>query len=259
MEVDDRNAVVGEYRPAFGPADVGRLGVGERVEILLVEVVEIRGDEVDQLSVGFQVGQLFGGFGPCGVEDIDGRCGLFEVGRGVGLRCRDLVLDEQFVDAFDESVERGVLRARARLLVADPHRHAEAFGDGAFEELGFGLFELRTRQVVHVDIGAVGNQFVDHREVVGGRIAQFGLDLRHVDRLLEFSGGIAARPACGGVLLEDVARSFPQLHGRRCGHVVEDAHAQVEGRLAAEHRAEEDGFEIAARVGLRVFNERHRI
>lgn len=87
MEVDDRNAVVGEYRPAFGPADVGRLGVGERVEILLVEVVEIRGDEVDQLSVGFQVGQLFGGFGPCGVEDIDGRCGLFEVGRGVGLRC----------------------------------------------------------------------------------------------------------------------------------------------------------------------------
>lgn len=67
--------------------------------------------------------------------------GLLEVGVGVDLGGCDLVLVEQFVDALEEPVEGGVLGAS--LLVADPHRHAEALGDGALEEFGFGLLELR--------------------------------------------------------------------------------------------------------------------
>ena len=100
---------------------------------------------------------------------------------------------------------------------------------------------------------------VDHREVVGGRESQFGLHPVKIDRLLVLGRRFAPGPACGGEFLEDVALAVPELDVRRLGHVVEYAHAEVLRRLPGEHRAEEDGFEIAARVGLRVFNERHRI
>ena len=54
-------------------------------------------------------------------------------------------------------------------------------------------------------------------------------------------------PSGGGVFLEDVALSVPELDGRGYGHVIEYPHAQFAGGVAAQDRTEKDGFEVGNR------------
>ena len=245
--------MVGERRPAVDRVGIG--GVGAlRVEILLVEVVEVRGDEEGQLPLGAQVLEAAVGVLPQVVEELHGALRIVELGGRVGGGV-DLLVGGELLHGLQEAVE-GVVARRGR-RVAHPHRGADVLGHGLAEEGGLGLLEHRAREVVHVDVGAGGDALVDEREVVGGREAQFGLHALQGDRLLVFGRRGAARPPCGVVLLEDVALAVPQLHGGGCGEVVEDPHAQILGRGAREHRAEEDGLQIGAGVLLGVFEVTH--
>nr|DAS01407.1 MAG TPA: hypothetical protein [Caudoviricetes sp.] len=252
-EVDDRNPVVGEC-----PAAVHRIGVGGvgalRIEVFLVEVAEIGGDEERQLSVGLEVLNAQVGLVPQLVEQ------LHDVGR-VGERrlligeVVDGLVADLGGDRLQKAVEGVVARCAGR--VADPHRGADVLGEGLPEEHRFGLFEVGAREVVHVDVGQRRDLFVDHREVVRGGESQFGLHAAEVDGLLLFGRRGASRPARGGEFLEDVALSVPELDVRGLGHVVEYAHAEFLRRLSGQHRAEEDVFEIGSGVLFRIFEIGH--
>ena len=167
----------------------------------------------------------------------------------------DFVAVREPHDALEKAVES--VEPFGEGGVADPGGHADALGDRLAEEGGFGLFELRARQVVHVYVRTVGDQLVDEREVIRRGVAHFGLYALQPDGFLELFGGCAARPARGVVFLQDVPLPFPQLHGGRHRHVVEDADAELLGRGAGEHRAEENGLEVFAPVGLGVFDGVH--
>ena len=236
------------------------VGVGavraHAVEVLLVGAVNVRRNEEGQLPLGFEVFQAFVRIFPEIVEHGDrvGRCvhGVRFVIVGI-----DLVVVRVGGDGFEKSVE-GVRAAFGR-RVAHPHRRADAFGDGLFEERGFGLFEFGAREILHIDLGTVGNQLIDQREVVCGRVAQFGFHAVERDGFLEFFRAGAAAPACRGEFLQDVGFGLPHLHCRRYGHVVKDADAQVDGRRTAQHRAEKDRFEVFAGVGFGIFECAHEI
>ena len=252
-QIDDRDSVVGEV-----PAAVHRVGVGGvgalRIEVFLVEVAEVRGDEERQLPVGLEVLDTQVGFVPQLVEQ------LHDVGRVgerrllVGEVVDDLVVNLG-LDLFQESVEGVVARRGGR--VADPHRGADVFREGLSEERRFGLFEVCAREVVHVDVRHRRDLFVDHREVVCGGESQFGFHAAEIDGLLLFGRRGASRPACGGEFLEDVALPVPELDVRGLGHVVEYAHAELLGRRPGQHRAEEDVFEIGSGVLFRIFEIGH--
>ena len=248
-DVDERDAVVGQSLTAVGAFGVGRVGA-LAVEVLFVGVVEIRGDEEGELAFGFAVLDTFVGVLPEVVENGDDLFGIGEVGGFVDRIVEPLLLGA-CLDAFEEAVE-GV-EARSGRRVADPHRGADSLGDGLLEERGFGLLQLAARQVVHIDVGARRDFLVYQREVVGGRESQLGLHAAQSDGFLQFVGGAASGPPCGGVFLEDVALPFPELDGRRDGHVVEDPHAQFAGRRAAQDGTEEDVFEVGTGVLLGVF------
>ena len=105
-----------------------------------------------------------------------------------------------------------------------------------------------TKKGVSVDVGACGDLFIDQREIVGGRKSQFGLHASQADGLLQLGRCVAARPSGSGVFLEDVALSVPELDGRGYGHVIEYPYAQFAGGVAAQDRAEKDGFEVGTGV-----------
>ena len=157
------------------------------------------------------------------------------------------------MNGFEQTVE-GAQRAIGALGVAEPHRCADTLGDGLTEQLGLGGLQLGSRQVVHIDVGAVGDQLVDHREVVGSRVCDFGLDLAHIDRLLVAVGGLRAVPACA-IGLQDVATATPEVEGSGYGHIVHHLDAQIEGVGTGQHRTEKDGFELTTRIGLGVFDQ----
>ena len=254
-QIHDGNAVIQQVLTAVDIVGVGAVRA-HAVEVLLVGAVNVRRNEEGQLPLGFEVFQAFVRIFPEIVEHGDrvGRCvhGVRFVIVGI-----DLVVVRVGGDGFEKSVE-GVRAAFGR-RVAHPHRRADAFGDGLFEERGFGLFEFGAREILHIDLGTVGNQLIDQREVVCGRVAQFGFHAVERDGFLEFFRAGAAAPACRGEFLQDVGFGLPHLHCRRYGHVVKDADAQVDGRRTAQHRAEKDRFEVFAGVGFGIFECAHEI
>nr|DAF45440.1 MAG TPA: hypothetical protein [Siphoviridae sp. ctBLh2] len=254
-DVDDRDAVVGQSLAA-----VHRVGVGGidplRIEVLLVEVAEVRGEEEGQLPLGLEVLHPGVGVGPERVEEFDDLLGRGEVGALVGLVVDALVIDE-LLDDLEESVE-GVV-ARLGRGVADPHRGADVLGQCAAEELRLGLLELGAREVVQMQVGDGRDLLADHREIVGGGESHLGLHALQVDLLLELGRGGASRPSGVGVFLEDVALPVPQLDVGGGRHVVEDAHAQLPGRPSGQHRAEKDGLEFGAGVLLGIFDVVHGV
>ena len=240
------------------PAAVHRIGIGRvgalRIEVFLVETVDVRRNEVGQPVVGLEARDAGIGPGPQLVEQLDRIGRVFERGRLEG-KVVDAVVVDQTVDTLQESVEGVVTRRRGS--VADPHRNADILGEGLFEKRRFGLFEFRARKVVHVGVDQRRDLFVNHREVVGGRESQFGLHPVKVDRLLVLGRRFAPGPACGGEFLKDVALAVPELDVRGLGHVVEYAHAEVLRRFPGEHRAEEDVFEVGTGVLFRIFEIGH--
>ena len=253
--VDHRDAVVGQPLTAVHRVDVG--GVRTlRVEVLLVEIVEVRRHEERQLTLALRILDARVGVLPQRVEKSDHRFGVGHRRRRVGLLVEDF--GRRVVHDRLQEAREGVVAARRR-RVAHPHRRADVFGYGLTEERCLGLFEFRARQVVHVDVGAGRDLFVDQRKVVGCREAHLGLHAAQRDVLLVFVGRGAARPAFSRVLLQDVLLSVPQLYGRRYGQVVEDAYAQFLGRGARQKGSEEDGVEFGTRVLLGVFQETHNV
>ena len=252
--VDDRDAVVGQLRTAVHRVDVG--GVNPLlVEILLVEVADVRRDEVGELAFGLEILCAGVSLAPEFVEDLSGVTVVREVRGRVGEAVVDRA--ELVLEQLEESVE-GVVALSGR-GVAGPHRGADVLGQGLAEEFGLGLFEDRSGEVLHVDVDDRGDLLVDHREVVGGGESEFGLYALEVDRLFGAGGGCAAVPAGGGELLEDVALSVPELDVGGLGHVVEHAHAKVLGRLPGQDRAEEDVLQIGAGVLFRIFKVSHGV
>ena len=252
-DVDHRNAVVSQSPTAADALRIGRFGP-LAVEILLVGEANVRRDEKDQLPVGLQILKAVVGVVPQVVEELHHLGRIFEVG-GLERHVVGLLLRHGRSDGLQKAVESVVA---ARLGgIADPHRRTDAFGDGLFEKRRLGLFELGARQIVEIDVGPRRNPLVDEREVVGRREPQLGLHTAEIDGLLVFGGGGSSRPSRLRVLLEDVALTVPELHGRGHGHVVEYPHAQFQSGGTAQHGAEEDVFQIGAGVLFGIFQETH--